>query len=159
MHQGEECRGQLGLTTYTLVLLCNGPEECDCFCWGCRVAEDFKAAGMSYSDKMWHGESEYEKNHQVNFSEPMPVCHSPQGHTRRVTWLNVRHVGTHAHARSSFPVHIPCLSVCFLLAFSYKLFHAISFMIQKHRIFQIKIAKVFIAAYKHFTVMSHIWIS
>lgn len=130
MHRGEECRGELGLTTCTLVLLCNGPEERDCFCWGHRVAEHFKAAGMSYSDKsdkMWHGESAYEKNHQVNFSEPMAVSHSPQGHTRRVTWLNVRHVGTHAHARSSFPVLIPWLSLCFLLAFSYKLFHAISF--------------------------------
>lgn len=80
----------------------------------------------------------------------------PTGPMRRVTWLNVRHTGT--HACSSFPVVIPCLSAFYWL-FPINCLVQFLFMLWKHWIFQIEIVKVFIAADKHFTVMAHIWIS
>lgn len=46
------CSRELGLATGTLLLfLCHGPGGRGCLCRGCRVAEDFKPAGMSYDDK------------------------------------------------------------------------------------------------------------
>lgn len=44
--------GRPSLTNPTWMLLAHsGPEGHDCFCWGNRVAEDFKATGMSHSHK------------------------------------------------------------------------------------------------------------
>lgn len=123
------CGGELGLATGTLLLLlCHGPGGRGCLCWGCRVEENFKPAEVSYDDKrdkMWRGERVYKRYQPVNSSKSMTVFYRAQGRTRRVTWPNVRHTDTQAHAWNSFLVLIPCLSLL-SLAFSYRLINPIS---------------------------------
>lgn len=99
--------------------------------WGRKVAEDFKAAGRSYSVKsedMWQGGSVTYcvkilpgKLLQVreSFTEPMGTREGLHD------WLWDVRARAHTHA-DLFQSACPVCSACFLLAFPYKLFDAIS---------------------------------
>lgn len=153
------CREELRPATCTRVLFfCNAPEGRHCFCQGHGAGgRGFQGRRKVLRWQMWQNVMCWVCVWKISSSpsqwRSFPV---PTGPMRRVTWRNVRHTGT--HARSSFPVLIPCLSAFYWLC-PINCLMQFHFMLWKHWIFQIKIVKVFIAAYKHFTVMAHIWIS
>lgn len=142
--------GRPSLTNPTWMLLAHsGPEGHDCFCWGSRVAEDFKATGMSHNHRCDMLKVCMETISK-SISSSLPQC--------TLDILEVLHDWMwEAYTHAGLSQFWSRLFVCFLLAFSYKLFDAISFLILwKHWAFQI--VKAFIAAHKHFTVVAHIWV-
>lgn len=101
----------------------SGPEGHGCFCWGNRVAEDFKTIGMSHSHKCDMLKACMETISK-SISSRLPQC--PLG------MLEVLHVlhdwMWEAYTHIDLSQFWSRLFVCFLLAFSYKLFDAISFL-------------------------------